>query len=84
MTEPALASIDALANPGLATPVYVVGQTLMNGMGVLHLEIKQYRLERDFNLKVRVGKPRVSYRETVKKAASSTLTASFPCGAVVR
>ncbi|MBL8799432.1 MAG: TetM/TetW/TetO/TetS family tetracycline resistance ribosomal protection protein, partial [Planctomycetia bacterium] len=43
------------------------GQTLMNGMGLLHLEIKQHRLERDFALKVRVGKPRVSYRETVKK-----------------
>lgn len=44
------------------------GQTLMNGMGVLHLEIKQHRMERDFNLKVRVGKPRVSYRETLRKA----------------
>jgi elongation factor G len=42
------------------------GQTLMNGMGVLHLEIKQHRMERDFRLKVRVGKPRVSYRETLK------------------
>jgi elongation factor G len=43
------------------------GQTLMTGMGLLHLEIKQHRLERDFHLKVRVGKPRVSYRETIKK-----------------
>src|SRR5207244_10287913 len=42
------------------------GQTLMNGMGLLHLEIKQHRMERDFRLKVRVGKPRVSYRETLK------------------
>src|SRR5262249_16701018 len=33
------------------------GQTLMSGMGVLHLEIKQHRMERDFNLKVRVGRP---------------------------
>jgi elongation factor G len=44
------------------------GQTLMNGMGMLHLEIKQHRMERDFRLKVRVGKPRVSYRETLEKA----------------
>ncbi len=44
------------------------GQTMMNGMGKLHLEIKQHRMQRDFKLKVRVGKPRVSYRETLKKA----------------
>jgi elongation factor G len=43
------------------------GQTLMSGMGMLHLEIKQHRMERDFRLKVRAGKPRVSYRETLKK-----------------
>ena len=40
----------------------------MNGMGMLHLEIKQHRMERDFRLKVRVGKPRVSYRETSAKS----------------
>jgi elongation factor G len=44
------------------------GQTLMNGMGMLHLEIKQHRMERDYHLKVRVGKPRVSYRETLRSA----------------
>lgn len=38
-------------------------QTVMSGMGTLHLEVKRHRLERDFRLKVRVGKPRVSYRE---------------------
>jgi elongation factor G len=43
------------------------GQTLMSGMGMLHLEIKQHRMERDFRLKVRVGQPRVSYRETLRK-----------------
>ncbi|MFN4259538.1 MAG: elongation factor G [Gemmataceae bacterium] len=43
------------------------GQTLMSGMGVLHLEIKQHRMERDFGLKVRVGKPYVSYRETLRQ-----------------
>jgi len=44
------------------------GQTLMSGMGMLHLEIKQHRMERDFRLKIRVGKPRVSYRETLGQA----------------
>jgi elongation factor G len=43
------------------------GQTLMNGMGVLHLEIKLHRIREDFRLKVRVGKPRVSYRETIAR-----------------
>ena len=43
------------------------GQTLMSGMGTLHLEVKQHRLERDFRLKVRVGKPRVSYREMLRE-----------------
>lgn len=43
------------------------GQTLISGMGVLHLEIKVHRLRDDFRLKVRVGKPNVSYRETLRK-----------------
>ena len=43
------------------------GQTQMTGMGVLHLEVKKHRLERDFRLKVRVRPPRVSYRETMKR-----------------
>jgi elongation factor G len=47
------------------------GQTLMSGMGMLHLEIKQKRMERDFRLRVRVGKPRVSYRETLKHAVTT-------------
>ncbi len=47
------------------------GQTLMSGMGMLHLEIKQHRMERDFRLKIRVGKPRVSYRETIGQAVTT-------------
>jgi elongation factor G len=43
------------------------GQTLISGMGVLHLEIKTHRLREDFRLKVRVGKPLVSYRETLAR-----------------
>jgi elongation factor G len=41
------------------------GQTIISGMGELHLEVIQHRLKRDFNLDVKVHKPRVSYRETV-------------------
>ena len=44
------------------------GQTIISGMGELHLEILKHRMTRDFNMKVHVGRPRVSYRETVKKA----------------
>lgn len=48
------------------------GQTLISGMGELHLEIIKNRLLRDFKLNVRVHKPRVSYRETVQKAVEVT------------
>lgn len=41
------------------------GQTIISGMGELHLEVIQHRLERDFKIKVKVHRPRVSYRETV-------------------
>ncbi|MCU0704481.1 MAG: elongation factor G [Fimbriiglobus sp.] len=50
------------------------GQTLMSGMGTLHLEVKKHRLERDFKLKVRVGKPRVSYREKLKTGKTVEVT----------
>lgn len=45
------------------------GQTIISGMGELHLEVLQKRLQRDFNLNVKVHKPRVSYRETVKSSS---------------
>jgi elongation factor G len=48
------------------------GQTMMSGMGKLHLEIKQHRMERDFRLKVRARNPRVSYRETLKRPTEVT------------
>ena len=45
------------------------GQTLISGMGELHLEVIQHRLQRDFKLNVKVHPPRVSYRETIKGPA---------------
>ena len=56
------------------------GQTIISGMGELHLEVLRNRLLRDFNLNVRVHKPRVSYRETVKAAVRATGTFSRPAG----
>jgi elongation factor G len=47
------------------------GQTIISGMGELHLEVIKHRLLRDFNLDVRVHKPRVSYKETVAKPAEA-------------
>ena len=44
------------------------GQTLISGMGELHLEVIRHRLKREFNLHCRVHKPRVSYKETLKQA----------------
>ena len=45
------------------------GQSLLSGMGELHLEVVLQRMQRDFGLHVLAGKPRVSYRETVAAAA---------------
>ncbi len=56
-------------------PTFVVrtneqtGQTLISGMGELHLEVLVDRLFREFNVDARVGKPRVSYRETITQRA---------------
>jgi elongation factor G len=43
------------------------GQTLISGMGELHLEILVERLLREFNVRAKVGKPQVAYRETITK-----------------
>ncbi len=46
------------------------GQTIVSGMGELHLEVVKHRLLREYKLKVRVREPRVSYRETLQKSAN--------------
>ena len=48
------------------------GQTLLSGMGELHLEVTLNRLEREFGVKLASGKPRVSFRETVRGAGEAT------------
>ncbi len=45
------------------------GQTLISGMGELHLEIIIDRLKREFNVDANVGRPQVAYRETISKPA---------------
>ncbi|MBD9362096.1 elongation factor G [Methylomonas fluvii] len=44
------------------------GQTIISGMGELHLEIIVDRMKREFNVAVNVGAPQVAYRETIKRA----------------
>ena len=46
------------------------GQTIIAGMGELHLEILVDRMRREFNVEANVGKPQVAYRETIRKAVS--------------
>jgi len=43
------------------------GQTIISGMGELHLEIIVDRLKREFKVDANIGKPRVAYRETIRK-----------------
>lgn len=44
------------------------GQTIIQGMGELHLEIIVDRMKREFNVEANVGKPQVAYRETIRAA----------------
>src|SRR5205807_6339774 len=44
------------------------GQTIIAGMGELHLEVLVDRMKREFKVEANVGKPQVAYRETIRKA----------------
>jgi elongation factor G len=63
----------ALAKLSDEDPTFLVkfndetGQTLISGMGELHLEVLVDRLTREFNVGANVGKPQVAYRETIRK-----------------
>jgi elongation factor G len=48
------------------------GQTILSGMGELHLEIIISRMQREFNTNVNVGKPQVVYRETIEKKGQAS------------
>jgi elongation factor G len=47
------------------------GQTIISGMGELHLEILQHKLVRDLKVNVRVGKPKVAYKEAITAKAEA-------------
>jgi elongation factor G len=47
------------------------GQTIISGMGELHLEIIVDRMKREFKVEANVGKPQVAYRETIKQTVES-------------
>ncbi len=47
------------------------GQTVISGMGELHLEVLVDRMQREFSVEATVGKPQVAYRETITKAVSN-------------
>ncbi len=49
------------------------GQTILSGMGELHLEIIISRMQREFNTSVNVGKPQVVYRETIAEEAEASV-----------
>jgi elongation factor G len=59
-------------DPTLSVQSSETGQTLISGMGELHLEIIKNRLLRDFNLNVKFHKPQVSYRESIDHAVEVT------------
>lgn len=48
---------------------YETGQTIISGMGELHLEILVDRMKREFKVEANVGNPQVAYRETIKKTS---------------
>ena len=47
------------------------GQTIIRGMGELHLEVLQHKLIKEYGVDVRVGRPRVAYKETICSSAES-------------
>lgn len=70
-------TLDKLADEDPTFKVRVdedTGQTIISGMGELHLEVLVHRIKREYNLDVNVGRPQVVYRETVSKKASFSET----------
>lgn len=68
---------DALTKLAEEDPTFKVqvdqetGQTLINGMGELHLEILVDRMKREFKVEANVGKPQVAYRETITQTVNA-------------
>ena len=69
--------VDALAALRREDPTFEskidgeTGQTIISGMGELHLEILQHKLVKEKGVNIRVGKPRVAYKEAITKSAQA-------------
>ena len=68
---------DALVKLSDEDPTFTIiyddetGQTVMSGMGELHLEILTDRMKREFKVEANVGKPRVAFRETIRRTTTA-------------
>lgn len=66
---------DALAKISAEDPTFKIsynketGQTLLSGMGELHLEVISERLAKEFKIDINIGQPQVAYKETITRAA---------------
>jgi elongation factor G len=69
--------VDALADLKREDPTFEckidteTGQTIISGMGELHLEILQHKLVRDKGINIRVGKPKVAYKEAITRQSQA-------------
>jgi len=65
--------LDALAKMARDDPTFVTrtdedtGQIIISGMGELHLEVLEHQLSREYKVEANVGKPRVAYRQTIRR-----------------